>query len=69
MNEDGVFEDLGGSEEHSGADAWDVGGAIYGPCEVCGAERDKRCTVMTASGRRERGMPCIGRIVGGGDAA
>jgi hypothetical protein len=67
---DGSYEDLGGVvPQEDSTDAWDVGGAIYEACAKCGAKAHERCTVMTASGRKERGMPCIGRIVGGGDAA
>jgi hypothetical protein len=65
MNHDGSYDELGGGlPEEDQTDAWDVGGAIYEACEVCGAERGFRCTVETASGRRERGMPCLGRLKG-----
>jgi hypothetical protein len=60
---DGVFDDLGGQvPQEDSTDAWDVGGAIYEPCQECGAERDKRC-VNPITGV-ERHSPCVSRTCG-----
>jgi hypothetical protein len=60
---DGAFDELGGNTpEQDQTDAWDVGGAIYEPCQECGAARDKRCrNPITGAERR---APCISRLKG-----
>jgi hypothetical protein len=65
---DGAFDELGGNNpEQDQTDAWDVGGAIYEPCPSCGVKADERCRNSITG--KESHVPCVARLVGGGDAA